>query len=126
MKSYTDIEQSKKLAKILPVESADMCWTNHCYGTIRSSLTVSSKTIEEYKNLLTRFADLTDIDVFCPCWSLAALLDVLPKGTNISIPDPLNKVRYSCWNDYDITYADNPVDACVEMIIKLQEENLII
>lgn len=26
MKAYTDIEQSKKLAEILPVESADMWW----------------------------------------------------------------------------------------------------
>lgn len=26
IKSYTDIEQSKKLAMILPIESADMCW----------------------------------------------------------------------------------------------------
>ena len=26
MKSYTDIEQSKKLAEFLPLESADMCY----------------------------------------------------------------------------------------------------
>ena len=26
MKSYTDLEQSKKLAEILPLESADMCY----------------------------------------------------------------------------------------------------
>lgn len=26
IKSYTDIEQSKKLAEILPTESADMCY----------------------------------------------------------------------------------------------------
>ena len=28
MKAYTDIEQSKKLAEILPVESADMYYLN--------------------------------------------------------------------------------------------------
>lgn len=28
MKSYTDIEQSKKLAEILPLESADMNYNN--------------------------------------------------------------------------------------------------
>ena len=27
MKSYTDLEQSKKLAEILPIESADMSYT---------------------------------------------------------------------------------------------------
>ena len=26
MKSYTDIKQSRKLAEILPIESADMWW----------------------------------------------------------------------------------------------------
>lgn len=26
MKSYTDLAQSEKLAKILPIESADMTW----------------------------------------------------------------------------------------------------
>lgn len=29
MKSYTDIEQSKKLAEILPIESADMCFNDN-------------------------------------------------------------------------------------------------
>ena len=28
IKSYTDIEQSKKLAEILPLESADFCFVN--------------------------------------------------------------------------------------------------
>ena len=65
MKNYTTVEQSKKLLELgIDIDSADMCWTNHCYGSIRSSLTVSSKTIDEYKNLLTQFADLIDIDVF--------------------------------------------------------------
>ena len=26
IKSFTDLEQSKKLAEILPLETADMCW----------------------------------------------------------------------------------------------------
>jgi len=28
MKSYTDLEQSRKLAEILPLETADMCYSN--------------------------------------------------------------------------------------------------
>ena len=31
MKSYTDIEQSKKLAEILPVETADMCYPKDAF-----------------------------------------------------------------------------------------------
>ena len=132
IKSYTDINQSKKLEEILPLESADMCWTNHCYGNIRSSLTVSSKTIEEYKNLLTQFADLTDIDVFYPCWSLAALINILPQFIEFKC----DKYYLRFMNDY-VEYAndeisitgrylhttgnDNLVDACYEMILKLHE-----
>ena len=29
IKSYTTIEQSRKLAEILPIESADMCYIKH-------------------------------------------------------------------------------------------------
>lgn len=32
MKSYTDLEQSQKLAEILPAESADMYYTATTYG----------------------------------------------------------------------------------------------
>ena len=118
MKSYTDLEQSEKIAEILPHKSADMFWTNHCYGSIRSSMTVSSKTIEEYKNLLTRFADLTDIDVFYPCWSLAALLNVLPSATLDSSID--HHYRVHCMGIYT-EWHDNSIDACVEMIMKLHK-----
>ena len=134
IKSYTDLEQSRKLAEFLPLESADMCWTNHCYGTIRSSLTVSSKTIEEYKNLLTRYYDLNDTDVFYPCWSLSALLNVLPKKyypirdheTNLILGKPNDKWCVLYWDatgmqDGEQTLADNLVDACVAMIEKLHE-----
>ncbi len=126
IKSYTDLSQSRKLAEMLPLESADMCWTNHCYGSIRSSMTVSIKTVEEYKELLTRFADLTDIDVFYPCWSLAALLDVLPEGAieNYYAPNlqkENGKYSIAYGNEELLCIADNPVDACYEMILKLHE-----
>ena len=136
MKSYTDLKQSKKLAEILPIESTDMCWTNHCYGNIRSSMTVSTKTIEEYKELLTRFGDLTSIDVFYPCWSLGALLDVIPKHIkdNSVLRIDINENEFAIWYDEvgfgvnndlpDIT-SDNPVDACVEMIVKLNDQKLL-
>lgn len=77
---YTTIEQAEHLVELgLDPETADMCWTNHCYGQIRSSMRVSSKTVKEYKELLTRFADKTSIDVFIPCWSLGALSNVIYK-----------------------------------------------
>ena len=120
MKSYTDLEQSKKLGEILPIESADMCYL--------SEESLVPKVI--YNGMAffdSREERLTNI---IHCWSLAALLDVLPfpqlskdklgsgkEGWMVSIyPDDC---RYdSCWHD-------NPVDACYEMILKLHEQKIL-
>ena len=119
MKSYTDLEQSKKLAEILPVESADMS-----YQAYREE-----GGIPDYQATLCphRFASWIGI----PCWSLAALLNILDypqlskdklggsgkEGWMISAYP--NNCRYdSCWHD-------NPVDCCVEMICKL-DENVVV
>lgn len=114
IKSFTDISQSKKLAEILPLESADMCYRYYNGGMITGyGDCILAKSFITGKNVI-RENDL-------PCWSLAALLNVLPKGTNISTPKPINELGYCCWNQYDEIYADNPIDACYEMIIKLSE-----
>ena len=66
MKSYTDIEQSKKLAEILPIESADMHYERAYFEGKQSDWFIA----------LGRPIKSDDI---IPCWSLAALLNVLPK-----------------------------------------------
>ena len=119
IKSFTDLEQSKKLAEILPLESADMCWTNHYYGTIRSSMTISAKTIKEYKELLESFHDSTDIDVFYPCWSLASLLGVLPKYELYNFGDT---IQLGVYREALATEGDETLlDLVVNMIIHLHE-----
>ncbi len=67
MKSYTDIEQSKKLAKILPTESADMCYRAY----------KEEGGIPDYQVTLCPYQFASWIGV--PCWSLAKLLDILPE-----------------------------------------------
>ena len=109
MKAYTDISQSQKLAEILPLESADGYWFKGFPAQPYMVYTKGTPNPGEH----------------IPCWSLAALLDVLPKGNNISTPKPVNTLGYCCWNQYDEIYADNPVDACYEMILKLHELNLL-
>lgn len=106
MKSYTDLQQSKKLAEILPLESADMYYW--CGEQIR---------IGSYKAI--------DIDYDIPCWSLAALLSVLPKIHKLKPILDLeeNSIQYSGIDVYVV--ADNPVDACYEVIVKLYELNLL-
>jgi len=112
MKSYTDIEQSKKLAEILPLESADM----------------HSEAIEIDEDMVfvvvCGLGDKNKYNYGSPIWSLAALIGVLPKGTNINTPSLIN-ARYCCWNNYVAIDNINLVDACYEMIIKLHELNLL-
>lgn len=115
MKSYTNFEQSKKLAKILPIKSADMgFYYSFNPQAARTQMWVGTK------------AENADI----PCWSLAALLDVLPDGTDVTKDktDTENE-KYMCTvlvNDSLVTtFANNPVNACYEMVLKLHKQNLL-
>lgn len=111
IKSFTDIEQSKKLAKILPIESADMRYAP--FGDTHPWVWDG--------NLLEKGA--------IPCWSLAALLDISPY---IEVGRELYGAHHGKWysryttGDYQYkTIADNLIDACYEMILKLHEQKLI-
>ena len=73
MKAYTDIEQSKKLSKILPIESADMCYRivsynpndTHVYqaycfaGTLESDIEAKDKEMYDLKH------ELISVQVTC-------------------------------------------------------------
>ena len=128
MKAYTDIEQSKKLAEILPVESADM------FLALDGTLPVMSKYIDD--------GFVTGDNTAIPCWSLTALLNILPQC--IDVRHELVFVRYdlvlgklSDNKGWYVMYDDvnhfvniyiaksNLLDACVEMITKLKEKDLI-
>lgn len=128
IKSYTDIEQSKKLAEILPLESADAKYgyiapyeySDRIYAAGYDEIPYPIAFIKkDYSNFFVE-----EYDGELPCWSLAALLNVLPDGTDIikEEADTENE-RYMCTvginDDIISTFADNPVDACVAMIEKL-------
>ena len=117
-KSFTSLEQSKKLAEILPLESADMLFQlgeDKYADSIRVPLT--KKHWEQM---------MPDIN---PCWSLAALLDIIRKAigyTLEAIYDKNPKVFIVCelgnkLYSIESTEYDNEVDACYEMIIRLHE-----
>ena len=122
MKVYTDLEQSKKLAQILPIESADMYYSDNEYPK------QITKYIITYANVLYGSYDIQFFNIceYVPCWSLTGLLSVLPKGTDIikEEADTENE-RYMCTvgikDDIISTFGNNPVDACYEMISKLHE-----
>jgi hypothetical protein len=119
MKSYTDLEQSKKLAEILPLESADTIWdlTNLDLPTIRAIPYEDSDYSNKYLNII-------------PCWGLAALLDVLPNESDI-VKGKLDVADYKymctvCIKEEVITvFGNNLLDACYELIIKLYKRNLL-
>lgn len=125
MKAYTDIEQSKKLAEILPIESAD--------GFYEAQL---NPTTDKWEYILFADNKWASEEVVIPCWSLAALLEVMPKGEDKDLSlvfgsydggyHPLWFCTYEELSMIlEISPADNPIDACVEMIYKLKERDLL-
>lgn len=118
IKSFTSLEQSRKLAEILPLESADMYypWYIEDDGdTIESGHRITTPNIG---NFTTHRVN----KMILPCWSLAALLSVLPSATLDSSND--HYYRLGCMERFT-EWHDNLVDACYEMIIKLHELNLL-
>lgn len=126
IKSYTTIEQSRKLAEILPLESADMIWV------------LANPDLPMIKAIAYKDSEKSKYYEILPAWSLASLLDAPPKGEY--------KYVDLCFGGYqgdkyisewfcsyeqqepfiiEFCYADNPVDACYEMILKLHELNLL-
>ena len=69
VKSYTDLEQSKKLAGILPIASNDFAWCIFSNGSTRL-LPMDDWVVSEYAK--------SNVEII-PCFSLAALLGVLPN-----------------------------------------------
>ena len=125
MKSYTDIEQSKKLAEILPIESADTWYWEW-------------PTAPKYNNYEHPMFHKGDDIVNVPCWSLAALLDQLEdivvdeNGYEYNLQIIKEGVQYYLVYEgmldaacYETSLYDDLIDCCYEMILKLKEKNLI-
>ena len=122
MKSYTDLEQSRKLAEILPHESADMWYGNENPNKITVGKWEDNKHDED------------DI----PCWSLAALMDMLPskfteKGKYSETTYSIHIRKYALTEDvdlYQIAYGnykfyEDGSSSWKDMINTGEKENLI-
>lgn len=143
MKSYTDIEQSRKLAEILPIESADHHYVRKVTDFMGNSVD-GEWSWPKYGNPNSKYANymvqnFTSYEKI-PCWSLAALLDVIPYAT---VNDDGEDLRLHIDKDcsgyylfYENEYTgelheietdmyDDMIDACYEMILKLKEQNLL-
>lgn len=123
MKSYTNLEQSQELRDILPIHTADMYYNMSNYLN--------------HPHIFQKDCELEPQDT--PCWSLAALVEVLEDEiyTNerdeytlhIHKKDGQYSLSYSCIydssQDIELGMYDEFVDCCYDMIIKLHELNLI-
>ena len=125
IKSYTDIEQSCKLAEILSLESADIFYNEEPNETYPKDIVDTKYPMvirEGQKHYLKEYG--------IPCWSLSALLSALPYPQLSKDKFGSGKIGWivSAYPDnyrYDSCWHDNPVDACVAMIEKLHELNLL-
>ena len=128
IKSYTDIEQSKKLAEILPLESADACWSKYDDGQIRVMPMELWDLIKDGLSCLE----------FTPAWSLSVLLELLPNDdyhitllykTNNGwcseyLEEPKSDtegMHYEYPESLYSVYDDNSIDAVYWMLIWLLE-----
>ena len=136
IKSYSDLQQSKKLAEILPLESADGFWEYHdkwCSEGDEWEGYENYPRAEPYLEYTRKENEWKEDKSDVPCWSLPALLNILHCTENdiVSlsyggykdgkyISEYVLDYEYKDGN-YMKTFSDNPVDVCYEMILKLHE-----
>ncbi len=116
-KICTTIEQSQKLIELgIDVNTADMCYRIVAYNP---------DDIHVYQPYC--FAGTLESDI--PAWSLSALLDLMPnvKGHYPELCRGKQTGQYYMWieNTFDTQMFDNPIDAAIEMIVWLKENNKI-
>lgn len=123
-KAFTSVEQSKILNKILPIESADMCYIKHA-----SSDNPTWRFDNDIPPMILGNVLINEIiGETLPCWSLSALLNVLPKIEHlkpfIDLSPKLDSDEVAIYyhsEDSPYIVKDNLVDAIFEMILWLKE-----
>lgn len=125
MKAYTDVKQSKKLAEILPLESANMHYAT--WTILNGEFIVSPNQGSTIEDLQEDYGNQ-----IIPCWSLAALIELLPNkivvnNENYFLKFTKNNVEYRgivTWDGQKCisTEEENLLDACYNMIVKLKKD----
>jgi len=126
MKSYTDLKQSKKLAEILPIESADMEYILEQWRDEETHRL--KKGYSEYPVVKVDDDDQFQV-ITLPCWSLVALLAVIK---------PVNENTYTIRGTLDggaaisfdevttvMFQEEEIIDAVFKMVVWLKENKLI-
>jgi len=120
MKIATNLEQGRKLTEILPIESADMYWwcaSSNSGKRHYLEVMEGCDFVEEYGNVRA--------------WSLAALLDIIPFSRLEKLLDSRHMIKWDCTSYPEnhspviVTDYDDPIDACVDMIVTLHTLKLL-
>lgn len=153
IKSHTNIEQSEVLAKILPLESADMYYSDVPVREWIDETDTSKGTHVVFKSHIFAIENLRDHrigegDIYA--WSLTALLTILPNeiitdnrfechyqisirkydgGDNTTLYQIAygnNRGLSGSWHDMINTgEKESLIDCCVQMIVGLRKMNLL-
>ena len=108
MKSYTDIEQSKKL-----IESG--------IDKTTSDMHYEKDSLENYYSPIPLIGKYSEMHNQFPCWSLAALLGFIPNYKLSSEHNYHTCTAETSFGEETVGWFDSPVDACYEMILKLKK-----
>lgn len=141
-KAFTSLEQSRKLAEILSTESADHHYVRKVTD-FRGNPVDGEWSHPKYGNPNSKYANyivqnFTSYEKL-PCWSLAALLSVIPQEIFdgeyiINITEGCDDRWVLTYDHYENSYhsfyglssgADNLVDVCYKIIQKLHKQKLL-
>lgn len=134
IKSNTDLKQSKRLAKILPLESADMRYGYIApYDYSDRMFDGGYDEVPYPKDFLIKNPNFSanEYDAELPCWSLANLLGfantycsrlviTIRANKKYNVFAVKDDFVFHSFDDHPDGF-DNPVDACYELILKLNE-----
>jgi hypothetical protein len=115
--NYTTIEQSKRLIKLgLSPDTADMFYSRRPTGKSEYSVFPDFK----HEGKLEVF---TKVDL--PCWSLDAMLNIIP---NYHLQTQVNGkigILFGCKNELKIIEADTVINTVFQMVVWLLENGYI-
>jgi len=134
IKSFTDLQQSRKLAEILPLESADGFWEYHDKWYSEGDEWEGYEDYpraEPYLEYTRKENEWKEEKQDVPCWSLTALLEVLKQhcerlettlrlNKNYNVFASGDGFTYRSFDEYPDGIS-NLIDACVAIIEKLHE-----
>lgn len=119
MKIATDLKQSKKLAKILPLKSADMFYL----AAKGEPIVIGNKMIAVGSD---NWDALGEPDV--PAWSLSTLLEIIrnkqPNYESVLFVGKKDKYEYFISSTEKTKTYEDPIDACVDIVRWLYEKKL--